>query len=154
MNGIVLAGGVAIQRDGLVGNDAGHPIGGRGVDAVSIQVGFGAGDEEGASVMQDVKAREVDIAAIHDVDGARFREQQIEDVNVLQLAVRDVDEARDVAAQIEQRVHLYRRLGGAKVRPWKQRQAQVDGGRVQSIDRVAQFQAQAFVGVKLARLGD
>jgi hypothetical protein len=65
-----------------------------------------------------------------------------------------LDEARDVAAQIEQRVHLHRRLGGAKVRPWKQRQAQVDGGGVQSIDRVAQLQAQAFVGVKLSRLGN
>jgi len=38
--------------------------------------------------------------------------------------------------------------------PWKQRQAQVDGGRVQSIDRVGQLQTQAVVGIKLSRLGD
>jgi hypothetical protein len=75
-------------------------------------------------------------------------------VNVVLLAVRDVDEARDVAAQIEQGVHLHRRLGGAKVRPWKQRQAQVDGGRVQRIDRVGQLQAQAFVGIELPRPGN
>ena len=97
--------------------------------------------------MQDVKAREVDVAAIHDVDGACFGDQQIESVNVVQLAVRDVNEARDVAAQIEQRVHLHRRLGGAKVRPWKQRQAQIDGRGIQSIDRVGQFHTQAFVGI-------
>ena len=30
---IVLAGGVAIQRDGLVGDDADRPLGRRGVDA-------------------------------------------------------------------------------------------------------------------------
>src|SRR5450830_1382620 len=154
MNRIVLAGGVAIQHDGLVGNDAGLPIGRRGVDAVGIQVRLGAGDEEGASLMQYIKACEVDVAAIHDVDGARFGEQQIEGVNVVQLAVRDVNEARNVAAQIEQRVHLHGRLGGAKVRPWKQRQAQIDGGGVQSIDRVAQLQAQTFVGIKLPRLGN
>jgi hypothetical protein len=41
---------------------------------------------------------EIDVAAIHDVDGARFREQQVESVDVVQLAVRKVDEARDVAA--------------------------------------------------------
>jgi len=104
--------------------------------------------------MQYIKAREVDVAAIHDIDGARFGKQQIEGVNVVQLAVRDVDEAWDVAAQIEQSVHLHRRLGGAKVCPWKQRQAKIDGGRVQSIDRVGQLQAQAFVGVELARLGN
>src|SRR6266403_1249022 len=112
MNRIVLAGGIAIQRDGLIGNDAYRPIGRRGVDAVGIQVRLGASDEEGASLMQDVKTREVDVAAIHNVDGARFGEQQIEGVNVVQLAVRDVNEARDIAAQIEQGVQLHRRLGG------------------------------------------
>ena len=61
--------------------------------------------------MQDVKAREIDVAAIHDVDRAGFGDQQIERMNVVQLAVRDVNEARDVAAQIEQRVHLHRGLG-------------------------------------------
>jgi len=88
---------------------------------VGIQVRLGASDEESASLIQDVKAREIDVAAIHDINGDRFGEQQIEGVNVVQLAVRDVDEARDVAAQIEQGVHLHRRLGSAKVRPRKQR---------------------------------
>ena len=40
------------------------------------------------------------------------------------------------------------------MRPRKQRQAQVDSGRVQSIDRVGQLQAQAVVGIKVPRLGD
>ena len=100
-----------------------------------------------------MQAGEIDVAAIHDVDGG-LREQQIERVNVVQLAVRDVDEARDVAAQIEQRVHLHRRLGGTKMRPRKHRQAQIDGGRVERVDGVGQLQAQAFVGIKLPRLGN
>ena len=40
------------------------------------------------------------------------------------------------------------------MRPRKQRQAQIDGGGVQSIDRVAQLHVQAFVGIKLPRLGN
>jgi len=32
-------------------------------------------------------------SAIHHVDGARFREEQIERVDIVQLAVRDMDEA-------------------------------------------------------------
>src|SRR6266853_546274 len=56
------------------------------------------GDEEGAGEMQPMEAGEIDVAAIHDVDGARFREQQVKSMDVVQLAVRNVDEARDVAA--------------------------------------------------------
>ena len=85
---------------------------------------------------------------------ARFRQQQIESMNIVQLAVRDVDEARDVTTQIEQGVHLHSRLRGTKARPWKQRQAQVDGGGVQSVDRVSQLQVQAVTGIKLPRLGN
>ena len=55
-----------------------------------IEVRLCPGNEKGAGLMQDVKARELDIAAIHDVDGACFGDQQIESVNVVQLAVRDV----------------------------------------------------------------
>ena len=72
MNGIVFAGIIAIQCDGLVGNDTGRPICRRRVDAVRIQVRLCTGNEEGASLLQDVKPREVDVAAIHDIDGACF----------------------------------------------------------------------------------
>ena len=40
--------------------------------AISIHVRFGAGDEEGAGEMQSMEAGEIDVAAIHDVDGARI----------------------------------------------------------------------------------
>jgi len=33
-----------------------------------------------------------------------------------------------IATHVQQRMHLHRRLGTAKRRPWKKRQAQVDGG--------------------------
>lgn len=36
---------------------------------MGVHIRLGAGDEEGASLMQDVKAREIDVATIHDVDG-------------------------------------------------------------------------------------
>ena len=38
---------------------------------------------------------------LHDVEGASFRNQLIEDVHVVQLAVADMDKTGDVAAQIE-----------------------------------------------------
>src|ERR1700748_3206878 len=90
--------------------------------------------------MQHVEPGEIDIAAIHDVDRARLGKQQVERVNVVQFAVRDVDEARDVAAQVQQRVHLDRRLGRAEMRPRKDRQTKVDGRRIERIDRVGEVE--------------
>lgn len=104
--------------------------------------------------MQHIQACKIDIAAVHDVSSPRFGQQEVEGVNVVQLAVRDVDEARDAPAQVEQGVHLHRRLGGAKVRPWEQRQTQINGSRVQGVDRAVEIEAQVLVGVKPPRLRD
>ena len=51
-------------------------------------------------------------------------------------------------------MHLHRRLGGAEVRPRKDRQAQSDGRRVQGVDGIGQVQPQFFVDVQRPRLGD
>ena len=75
-------------------------------------------------------------------------------MHVVQFAVGHVDETRNVAPQIEQRMHLDRRLGRTEMRPWEHRQAQIDGGGIQRVHRVRQFQPQRFVEVKLARLHD
>ena len=59
----------------------------RGINPVSDHVGFRPGDKEGASVMQPIQTAEIDITAIHDIDGASFRQQQIKCMNVMKLAV-------------------------------------------------------------------
>jgi len=64
------------------------------------------------------------------------------------LAVADMDEGRDVAAQIEQRVQFDRRLGRAEWRPRKHRQAQIDGGRVQCVDRFLQVDTKGLVHIQ------
>ena len=152
--GVILMGVEAVQGDGLVANDAGRAIRRRRIDAMSIDVRLGTRDEEGPGLVQHIKAGKVDVATIHDVDGSGFRQEHIEGMNVVQLAIRDVDKTRNVAPQVEQRVHLHRRLGGAEVRPRKDRQAQSDGRRVQGVDGIGQVQPQFFVDVQRPRLGD
>ena len=90
---VIAAGGLTVQGDGLVADDAGRAVCRRRVDAVSIHIGLRTGDEESASSVKSIQALEVDIAAIHDVDGAGLRDQSIERMDVMQLAIRDVDEA-------------------------------------------------------------
>ena len=68
----------------------------------------------------------------------------------MQLAIRDVNERRNTAAQIDQRMKFDRPLVLAKARPWKQRQTQIDRGRIQGVDRVLQFDAKPIPGVELA----
>jgi hypothetical protein len=72
----------------------------------------------------------------------------------VQFAVADVKERRDIATQVQQRVQLDGRLGRAKRRPRKYRQAQVDGAGIQSIDRVFQIDAKRFCGIKTAGDGN
>ena len=73
---VILSGVVAIQCDGLVADDAARTIRRGRIEAVRMKVRLGAGDEEGTCLVQHIQAREIDVAAIHDVDGTRFREQQ------------------------------------------------------------------------------
>ena len=96
----------------------------------------------------------VDVAPVHDVNGPGFGDNQVERVDIAHLAVGNVDETRDAALEVKQGVHLHRRLGGAEQRPREHRQAQVDGRRVERVDRVGQFQPQVLSGVELPCLCD
>ena len=57
--------------------------------------------------------------------------------DVAQLAVADVQEGGNIAAQVEQRMQLNGRFGRAKWSPRKHRQTQIDGTGIQRINRLA-----------------
>lgn len=132
----------------LIADESRAAIHRSGVDAPSLEVRFGPRDEQGTGLIQGIQAFEVQIGAIHHIEGARLGQQDVQHIDVVQLAVRDEDEGWNRAAQVEERMQFYRGLGVAKRRPGKQRQAQVDGRRVQCIDRVVQFDGQGFLGVQ------
>jgi hypothetical protein len=66
-------------------------------------------------------------------------------------ATRRVDEAGDIAAQIEERVQLDGGLGLAEARLWKHRQTQVDGAGVQRVDGIVQFHRKAVLRIERSR---
>jgi hypothetical protein len=137
---------------GLVGSHTASTIGGRRIDTMSMEIGLGAGHEEGACLMQPVQAAKIDIPSIHDVDGTSLGYQHVKRVNIVQLAVRDMDKARNVAAQIELCVHLHRRFRRSEMGPWEHRQPKIDGGRIQRVDGFLQVQPKVFTGIQLPRL--
>lgn len=67
----------------------------------------------------------------------------------MELAVGDVDEGRDIAAQIQQGVELYRSSGHSEVGPREHGKTQVDSRRIPGIDGVVQFQRKTVVEVEL-----
>lgn len=56
--------------------------------------------------MQGMESRVIGVATIHDIDGARFRHQHVEGMDIVQLAVGYVNKAWNAAPQVEQRVHF------------------------------------------------
>src|SRR5215472_16839160 len=78
---------VAVESDRLVADDPGGAIARCRVDATSVEVRLGTGHKKGAGLMQDVEPREIEIPTVHDVDGTGFRDEQVENIDVVQLSV-------------------------------------------------------------------
>ena len=139
----------------MIGEDAVGGVPGPGVQAMCIEVFLRTRHEEGARLIEDAEPAEIQIGAVHEVDRAGLRDEVVEHVDIMELAVRDVDKARDRAAKVQKGVHFHGPLGGAETGPREDRQAQIDSGGVESVDRLAQHRGQSAVtGVKLARLND
>ncbi len=64
-----------------------------------------------------------------------------------------VDERRDGATQVDQRVQLHGGLGPAELGPRKQFQAKIDGRRIEGVDRLRQVGDCSILGVQISCLG-
>lgn len=62
--------------------------------------------------MRRVQTHKVHVAAIHHIERAGLEAQHVQHVHIVQLAVADVDEGRNGATQVQQRVQLDGRFGG------------------------------------------
>ena len=51
--------------------------------------------------MHAIQANEIGEASVHDVKAARFGYQDVEHIDLVHLAVADVDEGWNIAAQVE-----------------------------------------------------
>ena len=64
--------------------------------------------------MHGVPARKIGEAPIHDVKAASFGCQDVEHIDLVHLAIADMNEGWNIAAQVKQRMHLNGSLGGAE----------------------------------------
>ena len=153
--GIVLAGIKDGQHTYLVAHDVRvGPVHGVGVAPLELGIGLGTGDEEGVGLMNDKESLEIQVPAIEQVVRARLDVQQVQGVDLVGLAVADVDECGDAAAQVQQGVQFDSRLVGAKRCPRINRQAQVYRRGIEGVDGCIQVDRHWVLGIQRARHGD
>jgi len=97
------------------------------------------------------KPFEINVAAIHDIEGSGFRHDLVQHVDVMHLAIGNANERRNVAAQVQQRVHLDGSFASPEPGPRKQRQTQIDGCRIQSIQALLKIDAHELSDIQSAR---
>jgi len=84
----------------------------------------------------------------------RAWERIVEDVDIVQFSVGNQNKLGDAAPKIQQRVHLDRALVSSKACPGKHRKAQIDGRRIQCVNRRIQIDGPLFFRIKAAGLDD
>ena len=135
------------QDDGLVTQQAGGFIDRSGITAAVTGIGLGPDNEEGGGDVEGKQTLEIELRAVHDVAGAGLGQQQVEDIDIVQFALGEMYKGGDSAAQVQQGMQFDSRFGLTEVRPGEHGQAQVDGGGVEGIDGIIEFQPQVFVGI-------
>src|SRR5262245_13515014 len=146
--GIALLGVKDDQLHILVANQSRAAIDGPRADTLEFEVGSGTGNEEALALMEPVEPLEVEVSAIHNIEGTRLGDEHIEDVDVVQFAIGNMDETGNRSAQVEQRVEFERRFGRTKLGPRKQRQAQVDGSSIQGIDCFGKIHRKGILSIQ------
>ena len=145
--GIPRRGICAREHDGLITTKTGRLVDRLRVPTLVPRVGLCADDEERAECRQGVQALEVEIGTIHHIEGPRLGDEAVERVNIGHFVVGHMQERRNRAAQVEQRVELDRGFRGPERGPRKHGQTQIDGRSVQGKHRVVEIQSQVLVGV-------
>jgi len=109
--GTIALGLQAGHHDHLVETQAGGFVHGAGVTAGAAEVLLGAGDEEGAALVDAMPSGEVKVAAIHDVERTGFPDELVEDVHITHAASGDNDDGGKVALEGQQGVEFDGGLG-------------------------------------------
>ena len=95
----------------LIADEAGGAIHGLGGKAAEPGVRLRSQGEEAAMEMEAMEAHEVEVGPVHDIERPSLRHQVVKHIDIVSVSRRNVNERWDVSAQVEQGVHLHRRLG-------------------------------------------
>ena len=92
----------AVQSDGLIADDAGAVVDRSGVNPLTLGIGLGPQHKITAGLIHQIQPREIQIRTVHKLERIALGKQSVQDVDIMQLAVGNMDECRNIAAQIQQ----------------------------------------------------
>src|SRR5207247_6904840 len=129
------------ERNDLIANHSRSSVHRLRVESLEGEALFCTSDKVGCSEMQLVQAREIEITAIHDIEGAGFEAELIQNVDLVNFAMSNDHHSWNVAPQVEQGVQFHRCLVLAKLGPGNKRQRQVDVGGIDRVHSLGQLHA-------------
>ena len=118
------------------------------VPPLELGIALGAGDKESLRFVNHKQSGEILIAPIHQIKRPRLQHQGVHHIDLMRLAVGDVNETGNIASQVQQRVQLDGGLGRAKRSLGKHRQTQIDGAGVERVARRIELQSERLRGVQ------
>ena len=143
-----------MKLDDLIGLNAYGFVRWLGIYAPETKIAFGPDDEKSPGLMNLVETCEVQIASVENVNGSRFYDELVEEMDLVDFAMGYEDQLRNAASQIHQGVKFDRSFALAELSPGEKRQTEIDGGCVEGINGLLQLDAEAFLGIETAGLGD
>ena len=143
----------AVKGDGLVADQSRVAIHRRRIQAPCIEVLLGAGDEEASHLIERIEPLEVQVTPIHDVEGTGLDKQQVQHIDVVHLAVGDVDEGGDRSPEIEQLCNFTAALW-SETAPTGTSTGTDRWSCIEGIHGISQFYAEVLVDVERAGLDD
>ncbi len=105
---IVLGHVKPVESNRLIADHTGASVGLGRVNPMGIHAAFGSSHKERTSLMYLEEPVEVHVTPIHHIEHPCFDGQDVEHFDVAHLAIADVNEGRNCAAQVQQRVHQVR----------------------------------------------
>src|ERR1700681_1518615 len=100
--GITFAGHWIDERHDLIADHASSAVHRLGIEALKIETFFRPGYKESSGEMQLVQAREIEVAAIHHIEGAGLEAELVQNVDLVNLAMCNDHNSWDVAVEVQQ----------------------------------------------------
>jgi len=139
------------ELNDLIGS---HALIGRhrqGMNTNVSQRPFGSDHEESALLMHHEKPGEIQIGTVHHIERTGLYHEFVQGIDIVEFPVAYMNKSGDWATQVQQGVKFDGGFCAAKTRPREHAQAQVDGGRIQSVNGRIQIGRQWLSRIHLAR---
>ncbi len=124
----------SVETNRLIGSQADGLVYRARFANVVAHVDLRSGHEERQSRMNPIEPSEIDVSAIHYIEGSSFEYYPIQGVDVVDLSFGDRHECRDGSVQIDHSMEFDGGLPLSKSSPREEAHAQVYRGSVDSVD--------------------